>query len=175
GVLNAGVAGNHVVTDGYPGEGVSTNPSGVAMVHRVQRDVFAQSGVETVVVFAGINDLRWGTSPDAVISGLGQIARLAEARGVRVFVATLGPCGGERRCTPEVEQARQQVNAYLRTQIGDPASPFDGVWDFDAVLRDPADPARLLPAYDSGDHIHPGDAGLRALAESVDLQQLVGG
>ncbi|MEE2040604.1 SGNH/GDSL hydrolase family protein [Nocardiopsis sp. CT-R113] len=175
GVLNVGVAGNHVVTDGYPGEGVSTNPSGVALVHRVQRDVFAQSGVETVVVFAGINDLRWGTPPDAVISGLGQIARLAEEHGVRVFVATLGPCAGERRCTPEVEQARQQVNTYLRSQSADPATPFDGVWDFDAVLRDPADPTRLLPAYDSGDHIHPGDAGLRALAESVDLRQLVGG
>lgn len=175
GVLNVGVAGNHVVTDGYPGEGVSTNPSGVALVHRVQRDVFSQNGVETLVVFAGINDLRWGTSPDAVVSGLVQVARLADQHGVRVFVATLGPCAGELRCTPEVDQARQQVNTYLRSQSGDPASPFDGVWDFDEVLRDPADPARLLPAYDSGDHIHPGDAGLRALAESVDLRLLSGG
>lgn len=175
GVLNLGVAGNHMARDGYPGEGVSTNPSGVALTRRVHRDVFAQNGVDTVVLFAGINDLRWGSPPAAVISGIGQIARLAHEYDLRVFVATLGPCGGELRCTPEVERARQQVNAHLRAQRNDPVSPFEGVWDFDEVLRDPEDPARLLPAYDSGDHIHPGDAGLRALAESVDLDQLVGG
>lgn len=175
GVLNLGVAGNHVARDQYPGEGVSTNPSGVSLVRRVHRDVLAQSGVNTVVVFAGINDLRWGTPANTVISGIEQIARLAREHDKRVFVATLVPCGGERLCTAEVDQARQQVNAYLRSQANDPASAFDGVWDFDEVLRDPQDPTRMLPAYDSGDHLHPGDAGLRALAESVDLYQLVGG
>lgn len=174
GVLNLGVAGNHVIRDGYPGEGVSTNLSGVAMLRRAHRDVFTRNGVDTVVVFGGINDLRWGTSPEAVISGIGQIARTAHEHEMRVFVATLGPCAGERRCTEEVERGRQRVNAYLRSQAHDPRSPFDGVWDFDAVLRDPSDPARLLPAYDSGDHIHPGDAGLRALAESIDLHGLLG-
>ncbi|WP_223830499.1 GDSL-type esterase/lipase family protein [Nocardiopsis quinghaiensis] len=174
GVLNLGVSGNHVVRDGYPGEGVSTNPSGVAMAHRVHRDALVQNGADTVVVFAGINDLRWGTSPEAVISGIRQLTRLAHEYDLRVFVATLGPCGGEQRCTAEVEQARQHVNAYLRSQSNDPMSPFDGVWDFDAVLRDPQDHTRLRPAYDSGDHLHPGDAGLRALAESVDLYRLVG-
>ncbi|NYH54244.1 lysophospholipase L1-like esterase [Nocardiopsis arvandica] len=174
GVLNLGVSGNHVVRDGYPGEGVATIPRGVAMTRRVHRDVLVQNGVDTVVVFAGINDLRLGTSPEAVISGIGHITRLAHEYDLRVFVATLGPCGGELRCTAEVEQARQQVNTYLRSQINDPMSPFDGVWDFDAVLRDPQDPTRMRPAYDSGDHLHPGDAGLRALAESIDLYQLVG-
>ncbi|MFD6950631.1 G-D-S-L family lipolytic protein [Nocardiopsis sp. TSRI0078] len=174
GVLNLGVSGNHVVRDGYPGEGVSTNPGGVAMTRRLHRDALVQNGADTVVVFAGINDLRWGTSPEAVISGIGQIARLAHEYDLRVFVATLAPCAGERRCTAEVERARQQVNTYLRSQSNDPLSPFDGVWDFDAVLRDPQDHTRLRPAYDSGDHLHPGDAGLRALAESVDLYQLVG-
>ena len=174
GVLNMGVAGNHVVTDGYPGAGVSTYANGVAMTHRAQRDVFTREGVGTLVVFAGINDLRWGTDPRDVIAGLESIADMGAEHGVRVFVATLGPCGGEARCTAEVEQARGQVNGYLRAQVDDPGSAFAGVWDFDAVLRDPQEPSRLRPDYDSGDHLHPGDAGLRALAESVDLHQLVG-
>ncbi len=175
GVLNLGVSGNHVVRDGYPGVGVSNNLTGVALTRRVDRDVLAQSGVDTLVVFAGINDLRWSTPPEAVINGIERTALLAREYDLRVFVATLTPCGGELRCTAEVEQARQQVNAHLRSQVNDPRSPFDGVWDFDAVLRDPEDPTRMLPVYDSGDHLHPGDAGLRALAESVDLDQLVGG
>ncbi|KOX18106.1 GDSL-type esterase/lipase family protein [Nocardiopsis sp. NRRL B-16309] len=174
GVLNMGVAGNHVVTDGYPGSGVSTYANGVAMTHRAQRDVFTREGVGTLIVFAGINDLRWGTDPREVIAGLESIADTADEHGVRVFVATLGPCGGEARCTEAVERARQLVNTHLRGQADDPASVFAGVWDFDAVLRDPQDPARMRPEYDSGDHLHPGDAGLRALAESVDLHQLVG-
>jgi lysophospholipase L1-like esterase len=131
--------------------------------------------VNTLVVFAGINDLRWSTPPESVIAGIEEIAGLARENGMRVFVATLGPCGGEARCTEEVDRARQQVNDHLRARANDPLSPFDGVWDFDAVLRDPQEPSRMLPAYDSGDHLHPGDAGLRALAESVDLYQLVGG
>ncbi|MDE3720148.1 SGNH/GDSL hydrolase family protein [Nocardiopsis sp. N85] len=174
GVLNAGIAGNHVVRDAYPGEGVSINASGVSLLHRAPRDVFGQSGVTTVVIFAGINDLRWGTPPEQVIAGLEELAVQSRDRGLRVFVATLGPCAGEARCTPRVDAARRTVNDHLLSRGSEASSPFDGVWDFDAVLRDPEDPARLLPAYDSGDHIHPGDAGLRALAESVDLDLLTG-
>ena len=173
-VLNAGVAGNHVVTDGYPGEGVSTNATGVALRHRLLRDVFAQGGAETLVVFAGINDLRWGTPAPEVVGGLTEVAEIAHAHGMRVFVATLGPCEGEPRCTAEVDEARQYVNSFLRGQADDPNSVFDGVWDFDAVLRDPQHPSRLLPVYDSGDHLHPGDAGLDALAHSIDLGELLG-
>ncbi|MFE1168895.1 GDSL-type esterase/lipase family protein [Nocardiopsis sp. NPDC058789] len=175
GVLNLGVAGNRITSDGYPGEGVSTYASGVSMLHRAQRDVFAQNGVEALVVFAGINDLRWGATPDVVVAGLGRLALTAEEHGVRVFVATLAPCAGGSRCTPEVEEARQRVNAHLRSEASDPESVFTGVWDFDAVLRDPALPERLRPEFDSGDHLHPNDAGLRAVAESVDLYELVGG
>ncbi|WP_017587428.1 GDSL-type esterase/lipase family protein [Nocardiopsis ganjiahuensis] len=174
GVLNLGIAGNRVTADGYPGEGVSTYASGVSMLHRVQRDVFARNGVETLVVFAGINDLRWGASPEVVIAGLGRLAATADEHGVRVFVATLAPCAGEARCTPEAEQGRQRVNTYLREQAREPGSVFDGVWDFDAALRDPEVPERLRPEYDSGDHLHPNEAGLRAIAESVDLYELVG-
>lgn len=175
GVLNLGVAGNRITSDGYPGEGVSTYASGVSMLHRAQRDVFAQNGVEALVLFAGINDLRWGATPDVVVAGLGRLALTAEEHGVRVFVATLAPCAGGSRCTPEVEQARQRVNAHLRSEAGDPESVFTGVWDFDAVLRDPDVPERIRPEFDSGDHLHPNDAGLRAVAESVDLYELVGG
>ncbi|MFY7066915.1 GDSL-type esterase/lipase family protein [Nocardiopsis changdeensis] len=174
GVLNLGITGNHVVSDAYPGEGVSVNASGVSGLHRAPRDVFGQHGAQALVLFAGINDLRWGTPPEQVIAGLEDLAASARERGMRVFVATLGPCAGEARCTAQVEAARQTVNAHLRSRAQDPSSPFDGVWDFDAVLRDPQDPTRLLPAYDSGDHIHPGDAGLRALAESIDLDALMG-
>ncbi len=174
GVLNLGISGNHVVSDAYPGEGASVNASGVSQLHRAPRDVFGQYGADTLVLFAGINDLRWGTPPEQVIAGLEELAAAARDRGMRVFVATLGPCAGEARCTAQVETARRTVNAHLRSRAPDPSSPFDGVWDFDAVLRDPQDPTRLLPAYDSGDHIHPGDAGLRALAESVDLDALLG-
>lgn len=175
GVLNLGVAGNRITSDGYPGEGVSAYASGVSMLHRVQRDVFSQNGVDSVVVFAGINDLRWGAHPDEVVAGLRRLANTANEHGARVFAATLVPCAGEARCTPEVDQGREYVNAHLREQARDPASSaFDGVWDFDAVLRDPMAPERLRPEYDSGDHLHPNEAGLRAIAESVDLYELVG-
>ncbi|AFR08311.1 GDSL-like Lipase/Acylhydrolase family protein [Nocardiopsis alba ATCC BAA-2165] len=174
GVLNLGVAGNRVTTDGYPGEGVSTYANGVSLLHRAQRDVFSQNGVESVVVFAGINDLRWGASAEEVIAGLNRLARMARDHDVRIFVATLGPCEGGSRCTPGLERQRQRINAHLREQRLDPESPFTGVWDFDAVLRDPERPTRLRPEYDSGDHLHPGDAGLRAIAESVDLYELLG-
>lgn len=174
GVLNLGVAGNRVTADGYPGEGVSTYANGVSMLHRARRDVFAQNGVGTMVLFAGINDLRWGASSDHVVAGLTRLARMAQEHDVRVFVATLAPCAGETRCTPLLEEQRQQVNSHLRAQANDPESVFTGVWDFDAVLRDQQDHTRLNPEYDSGDHLHPGDEGLRAIAESVDLHELLG-
>lgn len=174
GVLNLGVAGNRVTADGYPGEGVSVYANGVSMLHRAQRDVFSQSGVGSMVVFAGINDLRWGASSEEVIAGLNRLARMGNEHDVRVFVATLAPCAGSARCTATVEEQRYRVNSYLREQVHDPESSFAGVWDFDAVLRDPEFPTRLRPEYDSGDHLHPGDAGLRAIAESVDLYELLG-
>ncbi len=168
GVLNHGISANRVVTDRYDGDGVSSDTGGVSAQHRLDRDVLHQPGVRTVVVFEGINDLRWGTSAADLLAGLRAVADRARARGLRVLVATLTPCGGWPDCTPAVERARQEVNAALRADRG----TFDAVLDFDAVLRDPDAPERLLPAYDSGDHLHPGDAGLRALGESVDLSLL---
>ncbi|MFF2849025.1 SGNH/GDSL hydrolase family protein [Streptomyces sp. NPDC058001] len=168
GVLNQGISANRVVADRYPGDGVSTDSGGVSALHRLDRDVFAQPSARTVIVFQGVNDVRWGTSADDVIAGLREIAGRAHARGLRVLAATIAPCAGESLCTPDADARRTAINAYLRDNGGD----FDAVLDFDRVLRDPAQPSRILPAYDSGDHLHPGDAGLAALADSVDLRQL---
>ncbi|MER5969175.1 SGNH/GDSL hydrolase family protein [Streptomyces sp. NPDC002055] len=170
GVLNAGISANRVVTDRYPGDGVSTDTGGVSAQHRLDRDVLAATGARTVVVFQGINDVRWGTPAEEVVAGLRAIAERARARGLRVVAATIAPCEGYPGCSAEVEARRTAVNTWLRREG---AGVFGAVLDFDAVIRDPARPTRMLPAYDSGDHLHPGDAGLRALAESVDLRTLV--
>ncbi|MEW2435517.1 SGNH/GDSL hydrolase family protein [Streptomyces caniferus] len=170
GVLNQGISANRIVNDRYPGDGVSTDTGGVSAQHRLERDVLAQPSARTVVVFEGINDVRWGTSADEVIAGLRALARRSHERGLRVVVATVAPCEGYPDCSPAVEARRQAVNAFVRDQAG---TVFDATLDFDAVLRDPQRPARLLPAYDSGDHLHPGDAGLEALGDAVDLRALV--
>ncbi|MDJ1132810.1 SGNH/GDSL hydrolase family protein [Streptomyces iconiensis] len=168
GVLNHGISANRVVTDRYPGDGISTDTGGVSAQHRLERDVLAQPGARTVVLFEGINDVRWGTPAAEVVAGMKAIASRARERGLRVVVATIVPCEGYKDCTPEVDARRTEVNSFVRANGG----AFDAVLDFDRVLRDPERPARMLPAYDSGDHLHPGDAGLRALGESVDLRKL---
>ncbi|MFF6994257.1 GDSL-type esterase/lipase family protein [Streptomyces sp. NPDC008313] len=171
GVLNQGISANRVVGDRYPGDGVSTDTGGVSALHRLDRDVLAQTSVRTVVVFEGVNDVRWGASADEVVAGLREIAARAHARGVRVVAATVAPCEGEARCTAAADTRRTAVNTWIRQEAADEAG-IDGVLDFDAVLRDPAHPARLLAAYDSGDHLHPNDAGLAAMARSVDPRVL---
>ncbi|MGW0288456.1 GDSL-type esterase/lipase family protein [Streptomyces tuirus] len=167
GVLNLGVSGNRVVTDRYTGDGVSTDTAGVSALNRFDRDVLAQPSTRTAVVFEGINDLRWGTTAEQVIAGLRELAARGHARGLRMLGATILPCEGEARCTAAVDAERAAVNAWIRD-----GEVFDGVLDFDAVVRDPGRPSRMMPAYDSGDHLHPGDTGLAALADSVDLRLL---
>jgi lysophospholipase L1-like esterase len=136
----------------------------VSALHRLDRDVLAQTSARTVVVFQGVNDVRWGTTAAEVVAGLREIAARGHERGLRVLAATIAPCEGEARCTAGADAERVAVNGWIRG-----SDDFDGVLDFDAVLRDPGRPARLLPAYDSGDHLHPNESGLAALAESVDL------
>lgn len=170
GVLNQGISANRVLGDRYPGDGVSSDTGGVSALHRLDRDLLSQTSVRTVVLFEGINDVRWGARADEVVGGLRQLAERARARGVRVVVTTLAPCEGESRCTPAVDAERSEVNRALRAD----RDSFDAVLDFDRVLRDPGRPARMLPAYDSGDHLHPGEAGLQALADAVDLTVLDG-
>nr|WP_212915019.1 GDSL-type esterase/lipase family protein [Streptomyces sp. TS71-3] len=169
GVLNAGISANRVVTDRYPGDGVSTDVGGVSALHRLERDVLAQPSVRTVVVFQGVNDVRWGGTAEQVLAGLREIAARTHAHGLRVLAATIAPCEGERMCTAAADAERTAVNSALRAGDGG----FDAVLDFDRVLRDPEHPTRLLPAYDSGDHLHPSDAGYTALADAVDPRLLV--
>ncbi|MEU6391651.1 SGNH/GDSL hydrolase family protein [Streptomyces sp. NPDC046939] len=168
GVLNEGISANRVVADRYPGDGISTDTGGVSALHRLDRDVLSQTSARTVVVFQGINDVRWGASAEQVVAGLREIARRAHARGLKVIGATVTPCEGEALCTGAADAERVAVNGFLRGA----GSGFDGVLDFDAVLRDPGRPSRMRAEFDSGDHLHPGDAGLRALADSVDLRLL---
>ncbi|MDR3031879.1 MAG: SGNH/GDSL hydrolase family protein, partial [Kitasatospora sp.] len=168
GVLNQGISANRVSVDNYTGDGVSTNTGGVSAQNRFERDVLAQTNARTVLVFEGINDARWGFSSADVIEGLKRIAQRAHARGMRVVVATVVPCQGEKMCTAEADATRTAVNDFIRANGG----VFDAVADFDAVVRDPAQPKRLLPAYDSGDHLHPNDTGLKAMADSLTLSQL---
>ncbi|MGY6021322.1 GDSL-type esterase/lipase family protein [Streptomyces spinosirectus] len=168
GVLDQGISGNRVVTDRYPGDGVSTDTAGVSALHRLDRDVLAQTSARTAVVFEGVNDVRWEYTAEQVIAGLREIADRGHAGGLHMVAATILPCEGETLCTAAADARRSAVNAWIRD-----AGAFDAVLDFDRVVRDPARPARMLPAYDSGDHLHPGDAGLAALAGSVDLRALV--
>ncbi|ELP67192.1 GDSL-type esterase/lipase family protein [Streptomyces turgidiscabies] len=181
GVLNQGISANRVLTDRYPGDGVSTDSGGVSALHRLDRDVLAQTSARTAIVFQGVNDLRTGAPAEDVVAGLRELAERVRARGMRVLVATIGPCAGEARCTSAVDAQRVAVNTWIREEAAPgtgsesasgSGSGFDGFFDFDAALRDPAQPARLLPAYDSGDHLHPGDAGLAALAGAVELGAL---
>jgi lysophospholipase L1-like esterase len=157
-VVNAGISGGRVLTYG-------AGPSALA---RFDRDVLATPGLTHVILLEGINDIGRsavdGITAEDIIFGYRQLITRAHDRGVVIFGATLTPAGPRASFTPAHEARRAAVNAFIRT-----SGEFDGVIDFDAVTRDPANPLQFLPAYDSGDHLHPGDAGYRAMAESIDL------
>jgi lysophospholipase L1-like esterase len=158
-VLNAGISGNRVLGDG----------AGVSALARFDRDVLMQTGVTHVVVMEGINDIgvaRNNASPSAddLIAGHQQLIERAHARGLKIIGATLTPYDGAAYCTPEGEAKRQALNDWIRT-----SGAYDGVIDFDAVTRDPAAPSKFAAFADSGDHLHPGDAGYKAMGEAVDL------
>ena len=158
-VLNAGISGNRVLGDG----------AGVSALARFDRDVLMQTGVTHVVVLEGINDIgiaRNNPSPSAedLIAGHKQLIERAHARGLKIYGATLTPYEGAAYYTPEGEAKRQALNNWIRT-----SKAYDGVIDFDMLTRDPAAPTKFLPAYDSGDHLHPGDAGYKAMGDAVDL------
>jgi len=158
-VLNAGISGNRVLGDG----------AGVSALARFDRDVLMQTGVTHVVVLEGINDIgiaRNNPSPSAddLIAGHKQLIDRAHARGLKIYGATLTPYEGAAYYTPEGEAKRQALNKWIRS-----SGAYDGVIDFDMITRDPAAPTKFLPAYDSGDHLHPGDAGYKAMGDAVDL------
>jgi lysophospholipase L1-like esterase len=171
GVLNEGIGGNRLLLDGL-------GPNALA---RFDRDVLAQTGVRVVIVLEGVNDLGTLTrdhdvSPEEHAALVGrieaaymQMIERAHAHGVRVIGATILPYVGSTYYHPaaESEADRQVINRWIRE-----AGHFDAVVDFDKVTRDPQHPDRLLPAYDSGDHLHPGPVGYKAMGEAIPLTLL---
>ena len=163
GVLNAGIGGNRVLNE-------NTGPSAVS---RIDRDVLSQSGVRYVIVLESINDIgrlaHLQTPWDDVTAeqlewGLKQIVDAAHEHGIKVIGATLTPYGGAGYSSDKGEQVREAVNNWIRT-----GGAFDGVVDFDKITRDPANPTRFNADYDSGDHLHPKDAGYQAMGDAIDL------
>jgi lysophospholipase L1-like esterase len=170
GVSNQGIGGNHLLTDGL----------GPNVLARFDRDVLAPAGVKWVIVFEGVNDLgglglRLGEAATPadhsalvkrVLAAYQQIIDRAHAHGLKVFGATITPYGGSGYYHPDTagDADRQAVNEWIRAP-----GHFDAVIDFDAVVRDPEHPDRLLPAYDCGDHLHPSPAGYRAMGEAISL------
>jgi lysophospholipase L1-like esterase len=161
GVLNEGIAGNKLLHD-------IIGPNALA---RFDRDVLAQTGVTHVIVLLGNNDILFVFSPADVVTvaqiieGHRQLIRRAHARGLKIHGGTLTPFGGFFFDSPEKESQRQEVNDWIRT-----SGEYDAVIDFDEVTRDPSFPARLLPLYDSGDHLHPNDLGYKVMGNAIGLK-----
>ena len=167
-VADEGISGNRVLH--------GSRFFGASAVARFQRDVLDQPGVRDVIVLEGINDVGFSAVPARpgagvgaaqIIAGLRQLIARAHARGLKIFGATLLPFQGAGYYSPAGEANREALNHWIRT-----SRAFDGVIDFDAVMRDPADPLRLNPAYDSGDHLHPNDLGYQAMANAINLGML---
>jgi lysophospholipase L1-like esterase len=161
--VNAGISGNRVLRDGR-------GPSGLS---RFGRDALGQSGVSDVIILLGINDIgvsgrlpEQDASAEAITDGLATLIAEAEARDVRVFLGTLLPFKGTNPpyYSESAEAKRQAVNAWIRGN-----TDVAAVIDFDAAMKDGLDPLTMSPALDSGDHLHPNDAGYEAMANAIDI------
>ncbi|PPB97966.1 SGNH/GDSL hydrolase family protein [Acinetobacter pittii] len=174
-VINSGISGNRLLTDGM----------GDSALDRLKKEVFQYSGVKTLIVLVGINDISWpGTAfapkqqiPtfEALTQGYKGIVDEAHRQGIQVIGATLLPFSGALPNTPldnyyqpNKDELRQRINHWMRT-----SHTFDGVLDLEQGLKDPKHPDRLNPIYDSGDHLHPNDRGNQQMANLVDLNELV--
>jgi len=174
-VADEGISGNRVLNDALC--------CGVNAEARFERDALDQPGVRDIIVLEGINDFGFSAVPpnpvidpvtdvsaSQVIAGYQQLIAQAHARGLKIFGGTLLPFKGAGYYTAAGEAKREAVNAWIRT-----SGAFDGVIDFDKLMGDPADPLTLNPAWDSGDHLHPNDAGYQAMANAISLDMLLGG
>jgi lysophospholipase L1-like esterase len=181
GVLNEGLIGNRLLHDS-PDEvakqfGAALGQAGIA---RFARDALGQAGVHCVIVRLGINDIGFPgaltpatsqVTAEQLVVGYRQLIAEARKKGIRIVGTTLSPFEGAEvfplYYTPEKEVVRQEINAWIRR-----SGEFDAVIDLDAVLRDPGHPSRLLPDYDSGDHLHTNDVGYAAAAKAIPLELL---
>jgi lysophospholipase L1-like esterase len=158
-VLNQGISGNRLLV---PGAGDSAEI-------RFDRDALSQPGVRWVIFSDDpINDLGSTAPPPTgaqLIAGIERLIARAHQKQIKFICSTLTPYQGAGYWTPAGEAAREQINAFVRGKT----SGCDAVIDQDAATHDPLHPAQFLPAYDSGDHLHPNDAGLQAIADAVNL------
>ncbi len=175
GVLNLGISGNRVLSDGL----------GVSALARFDRDVLAQAGLTHVVVLEGINDIGLALNqlglprsaslpmPEDIIFGHEQLITRARSHGLSVYGATFLPFAGTSLAvvpdywSPDGDATRQAINEWIRT-----GGAYDGVIDFEPAVQDPDAPTMILPRYDSGDGLHPSDAGYEAMADAIDLELL---
>jgi lysophospholipase L1-like esterase len=162
-ILNEGIGGNRVVNDGY-------GPNALA---RLDRDVLSQNGVRYLIVLESINDIgrlaKLQTPDDEITTqqleqALQQIADAAHEHGIKVYGATLTPYGGAGYYSEKGEQVREDINRWIRE-----SGTFDAVIDFDKITQNAQDPTHFDPKCDSGDHLHPGDDGYKAMGDSIDL------
>jgi lysophospholipase L1-like esterase len=175
GIVDAAISGNRILHD------QPVAKFGPSALSRFDRDVLAVPGVSYIIVLEGINDIGQASSfglpdqsvtADQIIGGLQQLIARAHARHIKIFGATLTPFEGtvfSNNFTSECETKRQAVNKWIRT-----GEKFDAVIDFDKAIQDPNRPTHMRPEFDSGDHLHPNDAGYKAMADAVDLELLTG-
>lgn len=166
-VVNQGISGNQILASGAGRP--ADNQAGVGRFHR---DVLSRTNVKVVVIDLGVNDILRNpklADPNRILNGLRTLVRQAHARGLKVIGATLMPFQGHRGYTDARENVRRQINAQIRA-----GQVFDAVVDFDKALRDPYNPRKFRPDYDSGDHLHPSDRGYERMAETFDLKDLKG-
>ena len=164
-IINHGISGNRLLRDG-------AGPNALA---RFDRDVLSQAGVKWVMILEGINDIGLGAGPNAnpanavtpddLIGALRQMIERAHTRGLKVIGCTLTPYTGAGYASERGDAIREAVNQWIRT-----SGAFDAVIDFDAVTRDSKNPKQFRTDYDSGDHLHPGDVGYKAMADAIDLK-----
>ncbi|HEX5120158.1 MAG TPA: SGNH/GDSL hydrolase family protein [Pseudonocardiaceae bacterium] len=166
-VVDEGISGNRVLSD--------AGTAGVSALARFGRDALAQPGAKDIILLEGINDIGQsdlGTTPLVtsadLIAGYQQLIAQAHAAGLRIFGATLTPFKGAFYWSPQGEQTREAVNKWILT-----SGAFDGTIDFAAITADPDDALVYNPAFDSGDHLHPNDAGYQAMADAINLKTLI--
>lgn len=172
-----------VADEGISGDRVLTSDicCGENALARFDRDVVDRAGAREVILLMGINDFGFSATPPnpttnplpdvsaaQVIAGYEQIIAQAHAAGLKIIGATLTPFKGAGYYTDEGEMKREEVNQWIRT-----SGAFDGVIDFDKVVRDPKDPLMINPVFDSGDHLHPNDLGYQAMANAIPLSMLL--